>query len=70
MESSTQQQPASAAPLLISVPDAARRCGLSDSLLYYLIQQGQFPHLRVRRRILVPVKAMEEWITQQTKGVY
>jgi excisionase family DNA binding protein len=68
MESSTQ--PVSAAPLLISVPDAARRCGLSDSLIYYLIQHGQFPHLRVRRRILVPVKAMEEWIEQQTKGVY
>jgi hypothetical protein len=24
----------------------------------------------VRRRILVPVKAMEEWIDQQTRGVY
>ena len=70
MEPNTHQQSTAAAPLLISVPDAARRCGLSDSLLYYLIQQGQFPHLRVRRRILVPVKAMEEWIAEQTQGVY
>jgi excisionase family DNA binding protein len=70
MEITPQYQDVANAPLLISVPDAAKRCGLSDSLLYYLIQQGQFPHIRVRRRILVPVKAMEEWIGQQTKGVY
>ena len=70
MESTSHLSSATHTPLLISVPEAARRCGLSDSLLYYLIQQGQFPHLRVRRRILVPVKAMEEWIEQQTKGVY
>jgi excisionase family DNA binding protein len=70
MQTTAQSQLATNVRLLISVPDAAQRCGLSDSLLYYLIQQGQFPHIRVRRRILVPVKAMEEWIDQQTRGVY
>jgi excisionase family DNA binding protein len=70
MQTTAQHQLATNVRLLISVPDAAQRCGLSDSLLYDLIQQGQFPHIRVRRRILVPVKAMEEWIDQQTRGVY
>jgi excisionase family DNA binding protein len=47
--------------LLISVREAARRVGLGNSTVYDLIQAGKFPHKRVGRRLLVPVKALEEW---------
>lgn len=48
-------------PLLISVEQAASRIGLSRSRVYELIDAGQFPHKRVGRRLLVPVKALERW---------
>lgn len=51
-------------PLLISVVEAAERVGLSKSTVYELIDAGRFPHKRVGRRILVPVKALERWAAE------
>lgn len=51
-------------PLLISVVEAANRVGLSKSTVYELIDAGRFPHKRVGRRILVPVKALERWAAE------
>lgn len=48
-------------PLLISVQEAAKRVGLGKSKVYAMIDAGQFPHKRVGRRVLVPVKALEKW---------
>lgn len=48
-------------PLLISVTEAATRVGLGKTKVYELIDAGQFPHKRVGRRLLVPVKALERW---------
>ncbi len=49
-------------PLVISVAEAAERVGVSDWLVYRLIQQGNFPHRRLGRRIVIPVHALERWI--------
>ena len=55
--------------LLISVPRAAARVGLGTSKVYELIDQGLFPHLRIPgvRRVLVPVKALEQWVETHTR---
>lgn len=49
-------------PLLISVADAARVLGLSKSTIGELALKGTIPSLRVGSRVLLPVKALEEWI--------
>lgn len=51
-------------PLVITVAEAAERVGVSDWLVYRLIQQGNFPHRRLGRRIVIPVHALERWIDQ------
>lgn len=50
--------------LTVSVAEAAERVGVSDWLIYRLIQQGNFPHRRLGRRIVIPVHALERWIDQ------
>jgi excisionase family DNA binding protein len=49
-------------PLLISVADAARVLGLSTSTIGSLAATGTIPSLRIGKRVLLPVKALEEWI--------
>jgi excisionase family DNA binding protein len=51
--------------LLISVNEAARRLGIGRSLCYELIASGQLPRVRVGRRTLVPVIALQEWVDRQ-----
>ncbi len=49
-------------PLLISVADASRVLGLSTSTVGSLAAAGTIPSLRIGKRVLLPVKALEEWI--------
>lgn len=50
--------------LVLTVAQAAERVGVSDWLIYRLIKQGNFPHRRLGRRIVIPVHALERWIDQ------
>lgn len=50
--------------LTVSVAEAAERVGVSDWLIYRLINEGKFPHRRLGRRIVIPVHALERWIDQ------
>ncbi len=49
-------------PMLISVADAARVLGLSTSTIGSLAAKVTIPSLRIDKRVLLPVKALEEWI--------
>ncbi len=49
-------------PLMISVADAARVLGLSKSTIGKLALDRTIPSLRVGSRVLLPVKALSEWI--------
>lgn len=50
-------------PVALTVPQAAKRLGVSDWLLYDLIKKHKFPPARrVGRRIVIPVRALERWI--------
>lgn len=55
--------------LVITVAEAAERVGVSDWLLYRLIKQGDFPHRRLGRRIVIPVRALEQWIEQTDQTI-
>lgn len=52
-------------PLLLSIPQAAQKLGISESCARQMAYNGEIPAIRVRRRLLVPVRQLEQWIDQQ-----
>ena len=56
-------------PLLLNVKQLANLLGVSDSSVYELIQEDDFPSLRIGKRIVVPKEELRNWISAHTKGV-
>ena len=54
-------------PLLLNVK-LVDLMGVSDSSVYELIQEADFPSLRIGKRIVVPKEDLRKWITAHTKG--
>ena len=55
-------------PLLLNVKQVASLLGISDSGAYELIQEDDFPSLRIGKRIVVPKEELRKWISNHTKG--
>ena len=47
-----------------SVNEVAALLGISSPTLYRAIQEGQFPAVRIRGRLIVPMQAVEEMQTE------
>ena len=47
---------------VFSVAEAAALLNISVSFAYELIRRDQLPHLRLGRRLVVPVRALDEFI--------
>ena len=56
-------------PLLLNVKQLADLLGVSDSSVYELIQEDDFPSLRIGKRIVIPKEELREWISTRTKEV-
>ena len=56
-------------PLLLNVKQLAELLGVSDSSVYELIQEDDFPFLRIGKRIVIPKEELRKWISAHTKGV-
>jgi excisionase family DNA binding protein len=50
---------------LISVNEAARVIGVSRSYTYELVASGDLASVRLGRRVLVPISAIDDLITQR-----
>lgn len=50
--------------LTMSVAAAALTLGISRNSAYALISEGRLPHLRLGRRLVVPVRALERMLDQ------
>ncbi len=50
------------APRFYSVAEVARMFGMSSMTLYRAIAAGEFPAVRIRGRLIVPAKAIEELV--------
>lgn len=61
MENKTSQ-------LCVSVPEMARRLGISKTLGYELARTEGFPAFKVGERTLISVPGLERWLEQQTGG--
>ena len=56
-------------PLLLNVKQLAELLGVYDSSVYELIQEDDFPSLRIGKRIVIPKEELRKWISAHTKGV-
>lgn len=45
-----------------SVAEVARMLGMSSMTVYRAIADGEFPAVRIRGRLIVPAKALEEMV--------
>ena len=55
-------------PLLLNVKQLAALLSVSDSSVYELIEEEDFPSLRIGKRIVIPKEELRKWITSHTKG--
>lgn len=53
--------------LTISVPEAARRLGISKPSAYILARRDDFPSFRIGERIVVYEAGLEEWVKKQAE---
>ncbi len=55
---------ADAEPILLSIPQAAQRLGATVSAVRSLIWDGELPFVAIGQRHLVPVAAIDQWVTR------
>ena len=46
--------------LTVGVPEAARLLGISRSLAYELVARGELPCVRLGRRVVIPIRAIDD----------
>jgi excisionase family DNA binding protein len=54
--------------LALSVDEAAELLGISRGLAYELVRCGELPALRLGRRLVVPLAALEAMVAQAATG--
>lgn len=55
-------------PALMSVAEVAEFTGMGERLVRTAIAEGQLPHIRWGRRVLVPRPKLEAQLTEATQG--
>ena len=51
----------------LTVPEAAKVVGISQSKMYQLVKVEGFPTIMIGTRILVSAKGLEEWLEAQAR---
>ncbi len=47
---------------ILTIPEVARYLKLSKSKVYYLVQTGEIPHLKIGRNVRVRETDLKKWI--------
>ena len=55
-------------PLMLNKKQLSDLLGISDTSAYELVQEADFPSLRIGKRIVVPKEELRRWISARTKG--
>ena len=53
--------------LAVSVPEAAKKIGVSRNTAYGLCQSGLLPSVKLGGRIIVPMKRLEEFLDKMSR---
>ncbi len=54
---------ASATASTLTIPEAAKRLGVGRNTLYDAVKRNEVPHIRIGRRVLVPLAALERFLS-------
>lgn len=55
-------------PMLLSVPEAARRLGIGKTLAYSLVMRGELTSVKIRAKVRrVPLAALDEFVQRQVE---
>lgn len=54
--------------LTMSVEEAAELLGIGRSLAYQAARTGEIPTIRIGRRLLVPIRALEQVLLESSRG--
>ncbi|RKJ73687.1 DNA-binding protein [Butyricicoccus sp. 1XD8-22] len=55
--------------LCVSVPEMGEMLGIGRNKAYELAKQYGFPSIRVDNRIIIPVQALQNWLSEQAEQV-
>ena len=53
-----------------SVEEAAQVVGISARYMYDLVRTKGFPVIKVGRRLLIPIKGLDQWLDEQAEKGY
>jgi excisionase family DNA binding protein len=59
---------AAATPLAYTVDETAKALHVGRNTVYQLIAAGELPAMRIGKAIRVPARALDNWITSNTRG--
>lgn len=54
--------------MVMTVSEMAVRMGISRPLAYQLARQDSFPAIRVGKRLIIPIKAFEVWLSESAEN--
>lgn len=53
---------------MLNVKQVAEYLGVSQGLVYKMIQEDGFPHLTIGRKIRIPGSWVQEWVENQRRN--
>ena len=55
-------------PLFLNAKNLSKVLGLSESSVYELMHEKDFPKIRIGKRLVVPKEKFISWLNEHTKG--
>ena len=53
---------------IYTIPEVARYLKLSQSKVYYLVQRGHIPHVRIGKNVRIREQQLQEWLEKNSSG--
>jgi excisionase family DNA binding protein len=63
-----QQSESTLQPLLLTIPQVAKKLGLSRAMVYILINREGLPVIRLGRAVRVSATSLEKWVLEREQS--
>jgi excisionase family DNA binding protein len=63
-----QQSESTLQPLLLTIPQVAKKLGLSRAMVYVLINKEGLPVVRLGRAVRVSATSLEKWVQEREQS--